>query len=328
MFLNCFSDILTTRKPPSSSTSVFSTNSPARCMHSMEPIISLSGWNFLVGNPRGRSWGHNFFGFYLVRQNSHNCVIPLWKFTVIHVCDLSLVWRFVLREKITTHYCTPMYLLGHYVFFYFHLLVCVFTLLLPRYLFIDSLTQLLTRSLARAASLTTNLKRLHIYSSGSRSLEFKFLGAETLTVATGSDLDIKGQPDWYMYIFSHSSTGMETWIGLLDYWTFGLWTIFGPFFTPFYNWGGVGGVMVAFAACRCTPLATVYLFIIYSLTRAQVFTFNLLISFRNTVILLLFCIMCCLFHPFIVNWHILTYYYHYHDHHYYYYQYYYYYYYY
>ena len=103
--------------------------------------------------------------------------------------------------------------------FYFHLLVCVFTLLLPRYLFIDSLTQLLTRSLARADSLATNLKRLHIYSSGSRSLEFKFLGAETLTVDTGSDLDIKGQPDWYIYFFPHSSTGTETWIGLLDYWT-------------------------------------------------------------------------------------------------------------
>ena len=61
-------------------------------------------------------------------------------------------------------------------------------------------------------------------------------------------------------------------------------------------------------------LSTVYLFIIYSLTRAQVFTFNLSISFRNIVIILLFCITCCLFHPFIVDWHILTYYYHHHDH--------------
>ena len=146
MFLNCFSDILTTRKPPSSSTTVFSTNSPARCMHSMEPIIFLSGWDFLEGDSRGRSWGNNFFWFYLVRKNSHNYVILLYKCTLIHVCDLSLVWWFVLREKITTHYCTHMNLLGHYVFFYFHLLVCVFTLLLPRYLFIDSLTQLLARS--------------------------------------------------------------------------------------------------------------------------------------------------------------------------------------
>ena len=150
MFLNCFSDILTTRKPPSSSTSVFSTNSPARCMHSMEPIISLSGWNFLVGNPRGRSWGHNFFGFYLVRQNSHNCVIALWKFTVIHVCDLSLVWRFVLREKITTHYCTPMYLLGHYVFF---ISIYSFASSLSSFLVICSLIHSLNYSLARSPAL-------------------------------------------------------------------------------------------------------------------------------------------------------------------------------
>ena len=164
------------------------------------------------------------------------------------------MWRFVLREKITTHYCTPMYLIGHYVFFYFHLLVCVFTLLLPRYLFIDWLTRLLTRSLARTDPLTTNLKRLHIYSSGSRSLEFKFLGAETLTVDTGSDLDIKGQPGWYMYFFSHSSTGMETWIGLLDYWTL---RPFLDHFSDHFMMGGDGwvGVMVAFAACRCTPLS-------------------------------------------------------------------------
>ena len=138
--------------------------------------------------------------------------------------------------------------------FYFHLLVCVFTLLLPRY-FIDSLTQLLTRSLARAASLTTNLKRLHIYSSGSRSLEFKFLGAETLTVDTGSDLDIKGQPDWYMYFFSHSATGMETWI---EYWTIGPLDS-GPFLDHFSDHFVTGegrvGVMVDFAACRCTPLS-------------------------------------------------------------------------
>ena len=153
MFLNCFSDILTTRKPPSSSTSVFSTNSPARCMDSMEPIISLSGWDFLVGNSRGRSRGHNFFGFYLVRQNSYNYVILLWKSTLIHVCDLSLVRRFVLREKITARSLLHPYVPTRTLrLFYFHLLVCVFTLLLPRYLFIDSLTQLLTRSLARAGS--------------------------------------------------------------------------------------------------------------------------------------------------------------------------------
>ena len=226
-----------------------------------------------------------------MRQNSHNYVILLWKCTLIHLCDLSLVWRFVLRKKITTHYCTPMYLLGHYVFF---ISIYSFASSLSSFLVICSLIHSLNYSLARSPALTlaTNLKRLHIYSSGSRSLEFKFLGAETLTVDTGSDLDIKGQPDWYMYIFFLTLLrAWETWIGLLDYWTFGLWTIFGPFFTPFYNWGGVGGVMVAFAACRCTPLSTVYLFIIYSLTRAQVFNFNLL----------LFCIMCCLFHPFIVN---------------------------
>ena len=244
MFLNCFSDILATRKPPSSSTSIFSTNSPAKCMIQIAggADISLPGWDFLEGDSRGRSWGHNFFGFYLVRQNAHNYDILLWKFTLIHVCDLSLVWRFVLREKITTHYCTPMYLLGHYVFF---ISIYSFASSLSSFLvicsLIHSLNYSLTRSLARADSLATNLKRLHIYSSGSRSLEFKILGAETLTVDTGSDLDIKGQPDWYIYFFPHSSTGMETWIGLLDYWTLRLWTIFGPFFRPFYNWGGVGG---------------------------------------------------------------------------------------
>ena len=70
-------------------------------------------------------------------------------------------------------------------------------------------------------------------------------------------------------------------------------------------------------------LYTVYPFIIYTLTRAQVFNFS--ISFRNIVIILLFCITCCLFHPFIVDWHILTHYHHHHHHHHYYYYYYYYY---
>ena len=150
MFLNCFSDILTTRKPPSSSTSVFSTNSPARCMIQGGTTISLPGWYFLEGDSRGRSWGHNFFGFYLVRQNSHNYVILLWKFTFIHVRDLSLVWRFVLREKITTHYCTPMYLLGHYVFF---ISIYSFASSLSSFLVICSLIHSLNYSLARSPAL-------------------------------------------------------------------------------------------------------------------------------------------------------------------------------
>ena len=151
-----------------------------------------------------------------MRQNSHHYVVLLWKCTLIHVCDLSLVWRFVLREKITTHYCTPMYLLGHYVFC---TSIYSFASSLSSFLVICSLIRPLNYSLTRADSLTTNLKRLHIYSSGSRSLEFKFLGAEILTVDTGSDLDIKGQPDWYMYFLSplfYGHGNMDWTIGPLD----------------------------------------------------------------------------------------------------------------
>ena len=161
-------------------------------------------------------------------MHSHTC---MWYFVSVAI---RLTWED--NDSLLYPYGVPTRTLR---LFYFHLLVCVFTLLLPRYLFIDSLTQLLTLSLARAASLTTNLKRLHIYSSGSRSLEFKLIGAETLTVDTGSDLDIKGQPDWYMYFFF--LTLLRAWQHGLDYWTLGLWTIFGQFFRPFHNWGGVGG---------------------------------------------------------------------------------------
>ena len=149
-------------------------------------------------------------------MHSHTC---MWPFASVAI---RLTWE---DNDSLLHPYVPTRTLR---LFYFHLLVCVFTLLLPRYLFIDSLTQLLTRSLARADSLTTNLKRLHLYSSGSRSLEFRFLGAETLTVNTGSDLDIKGQPDWYMYFFFLTLLrAWEKWIGLLDLWTLDhFWTIF------------------------------------------------------------------------------------------------------
>ena len=43
---------------------------------------------------------------------------------------------------------------------------------------------------------------LHIYSSGLRSLEFKFLGAENFTVYTGSDLEIEGQPHCWDSVLS------------------------------------------------------------------------------------------------------------------------------
>ena len=187
-----------------------------------------------------------------MRQNSHNYVILLPKFTLIHVCDLSLVWRFVLREKITTHYCTPTYLLGHYAIY---ISIYSFASSLSSFLvicsLIHSLNYSLARSLARADSLTSNFKRLRIYLSGSRSLDFKFLGAEPLTVDTGSDLDIKGQPDWYMYFFFSLFYvhGLDNWtIGPLDS---------GPFLDHFSDQFMTGegwvGVMVAFAACRCTP---------------------------------------------------------------------------
>ena len=168
-------------------------------------------------------------------MHSHTC---MWSFVSVAI---RLTWE---DNDSLLHPYVPTRTLR---LFYFHLLVCVFTLLLPRYLFIDSLTQLLTRSLARADSLTTNVKRLHIYSSGSRSLEFKFLGAETLIVDTGSDLDIKGQPDWYIYFFL---TLLRAWKHGLDYWTLRLWTIFGPFLDHFITGEGWVGVMVAFAACR------------------------------------------------------------------------------
>ena len=231
MFLNCFSDILTTRKPPSSSTSVFSTNSPARCMiHiSRGATISLPGWDFLEGDSRGRSWGHNFFGFYLVRQNAHNYDILLWKCTLIHVCDLSLVWRFVLREKITTHYCTPMYLLGHYVFF---ISIYSFASSLSSFLVICSLIHSLNYSLARRRWLT----RHKFETTAHLFVRVKKLGVH---------VHWRWNPDrwhwlWFghkrsarlvhVYIFSHSSTGMGNmdWtIGLLDLWTLDhFWTIF------------------------------------------------------------------------------------------------------
>ena len=87
-------------------------------------------------------------------------------------------------------------------------------------------------------------------------MEFTFIGAETLTVDTGSDLDIKGQPDWYMYFFF--LTLLRAWKHGLDYWTIGPLDS-GPFLDHFSDHFVTGegwvGVMVAFAACRCTPLS-------------------------------------------------------------------------